>query len=94
MSHFNCLVIYKEEQDIAELMAPYNEELKFKPYIRKTKDECHEKYLQAQRDARKKPDSFFGKKQKEETNIIGMSFERFKRWYWARTGYGIKRETY
>jgi len=83
MSHFNCLVIHKGEQNIAELMAPYSEELKFKPYIRETKDKCYKKYLQAQRDARNKSDSFFGGKQKEEANIIGMSFEKFKRWYWG-----------
>lgn len=83
MSHFNCLVIHKEGQDIDKLMAPYDEELRFKPYIRKTKDECYEKYLQARRDARKKPDSFFGKKQNEEANVIGMSFEKFKKWYWG-----------
>jgi len=83
MSHFNCLVIRKEGQNIAELMAPYSENLKVKPYIRETKDECYKKYLQAQSDARKKPDSFFGKKQNEEANVIGMSFERFKKWYWG-----------
>ena len=47
MSHFNCLVIHKEEQNIDELMAPYSEELKIKPYIRETKDKCYKKYLQA-----------------------------------------------
>ncbi|GAH30252.1 unnamed protein product, partial [marine sediment metagenome] len=83
MSHFNCLVIHKKEQNIAELMAPYSEELKVKPYIRETREKCYEKYLQAKKDARKKPDSFFGKKQNEEANIIGMSFEKFKRWYWG-----------
>ena len=83
MSHFNCLVIHKEEQDIEKLMAPYSEELKVKPYIRETKDKCYEKYLRAQRDARNKPNSFFARKQKEETNIIGMSFEKFKKWYWG-----------
>jgi len=83
MSHFNCLVIHKEEQDIEELMASYSEELKVKPYIRETKDKCYEEYLRAQRDARNKPNSFFARKQKEETNIIGMSFEEFKKWYWG-----------
>ncbi|MBA7647681.1 hypothetical protein ES703_55459 [subsurface metagenome] len=83
MSHFNCLVIHKEEQNIDELMAPYSEELKIKPYIRETKDKCYKKYLQARRDARDKPGSFFAKKQKEEADIIGMSFERFKEWYWG-----------
>ena len=84
MSHFNCLVIHKEEQNIAELMAPFSEKLKVKPYIRETKDECYKKYLQARRDARNKPDSFFGKKQKEESNIIGMSFEIFRKWHWGK----------
>ncbi len=84
MSHFNCLVIHKEEQNIDELMAPYSEELKVKPYIWETKEKCHEKYLQAKKDARSKPDSFFAKKQKEEANIIGMSFEKFKKWYWGK----------
>jgi len=84
MSHFSCLVIHKEEQDIAELMAPYSVELKVKPYISESKDKCYEKYLQAKKDARNKPDSFFAKKQKEESNIIGMSFEKFKKWYWGK----------
>lgn len=83
MSHFNCLVIHKGDQDIAELMDPYSDELKVKPYIRETKEKCYEKYLQAKSDARDKPYSFFGKKQKEEANIIGMSFERFKKWHWG-----------
>jgi len=83
MSHFNCLVIHKEEQNIDELMAPYSEELMVKPYIRESKEKCYKKYLQARSDARNKPDSFFGKKQNEEANVIGMSFERFKKWYWG-----------
>jgi len=84
MSHFNCLVIHKKEQNIAELMAPYSEELKVKPYIRETREKCYEKYLQAKKDARNKPGSFFAKKQKEEADIINMSFERFKKWYWGK----------
>jgi len=84
MSHFSCLVIHKEEQNIDELMAPYSVELKVKSYIRETKDECYKKYLQAKKDARNKPDSFFAEKQKEEANIIGMSFEKFKKWYWGK----------
>ncbi len=83
MSHFNCLVIHRGEQDIDELMAPYSEELEVKPYIEETKDECYKKYLQARRDVRNKSDSFFAKKQEKETDIIGMSFERFKKWYWG-----------
>ena len=84
MSHFNCLVIHKEGQNIDELMAPYSEELEVKPYIEETKDECYKKYLQARRDIRNKPDSFFAKKHEEETDIIGMSFEKFKKWYWGK----------
>ena len=72
MSHFNCLVIHRGEQDIDELMAPYSEELEVKPYIEETKDECYKKYLQARRDIRNKPDSFFAKKHEEETDIIGV----------------------
>ncbi len=83
MSHFNCLVIHKKEQNIDELMAPYSEELMVKPYIRESKEKCYKKYLQARSNARNKPNSFFAKKQKEEADIIGMSFERFKRWYWG-----------
>lgn len=85
MSSFNCLVIHREEQDIADLMAPYSEELIIKPYIRETKENCYRKYLQAKNDAKNKPGSFFAKKQKEEADIIGMSFERFKRWYWGES---------
>jgi len=92
MSHFSCLVIHKEEQNIDKLMAPYSEELKVEPYIRETKDKCYKKYLQAQRDARNKPDSFFAKKQKEEANIIGMSFEKFKKWYWGENRIWDKEE--
>ncbi len=44
MSSFNCLVIHREEQDIAELMAPYSEELVVKPYIRETKENCYKKW--------------------------------------------------
>lgn len=83
MSHFNCLIIHKEGQDIAELMAPYSEELKVKPYIKETKDKCYKEYLGAKREVRNKPNSFFAKKQKEEVNIIGMDFEKFKKWYWG-----------
>jgi len=83
MSHFNCLVIHKRDQDIGELMAPYSEKLKVEPYIRETTEKCYKKYLQAKRDARNKPDSFFAKKQKGEANIIGMNFEKFKKWFWG-----------
>jgi len=84
MSHFNCLVIHKEEQDIAELMAPYSEDLKVKPYIEETKEKCYKEYLRAKNDAKNKRNSFFGEKQKKEADIIGMSFEKFKKWYWGK----------
>ena len=71
MSHFNCLVIHKEEQDIAKLMAPYSDELKVEPYIRETKESCYKEYLRAKSDTRNKPNSFFAKKT-----------ERRGRYYW------------
>ena len=34
-------------------------------------------------DSKVIPARFFAKKQKEEANIIGMSFEKFKKWFWG-----------
>ncbi len=71
MSSFNCLVIHREGQDIAELMAPYSEELVLKPHTRETKQSCDTKYLQAQDERQKKCGRFVAKKQdKSDSNFF------------------------
>ena len=39
MSHYAVLVLHKEDQDIDTLLAPYDENLKVKPYLKFTLDE-------------------------------------------------------
>lgn len=40
MSHYAVLVIHKENQDIEELLAPYDENLEVEPYLKYTVDEA------------------------------------------------------
>ena len=40
MSHFTVAVIYREDQNIEELLAPYDENLEVEPYIRFTRQEA------------------------------------------------------
>ena len=40
MSHYSVLVLHKEDQDINTLLAPYDENLKVKPYLELTNDEA------------------------------------------------------
>ena len=38
MSHFAVAVIHEKEQDIDEMLAPYNENIDVEPYVEYTKD--------------------------------------------------------
>ena len=40
MSHFSVAVFHEEGQSIDELLAPYNEEIEYAPYLRFTKLEA------------------------------------------------------
>lgn len=40
MSHFAVAVFHREDQNIEELLAPYNENLEVEPYVRYTRDEA------------------------------------------------------
>lgn len=40
MSHFCVAVIHREDQDVDELLAPYDESIRVAPYISKTKEEA------------------------------------------------------
>ena len=52
MSHYAVLILYKPEQNINELLAPYNENLKVKPYIKYSKEEAI-KYVEEWSDPQK-----------------------------------------
>lgn len=40
MSHFTVAVFHREDQDIEELLAPYDENIEYEPYIKYTKEEA------------------------------------------------------
>lgn len=42
MSHFAVAVFHREDQDIADLLAPYNENMEVEPYVRFTKEQAIE----------------------------------------------------
>ena len=42
MSHFTVAVIHREDQDIADLLAPYDESIEAEEYVYRTKEEIIE----------------------------------------------------
>ena len=83
MSHFAVLVLHEEDQPIAELLAPYNENIEVEPYIKRTKEEAikeleNEKYYDFQyidehtseQQYRELAEDWFGHAPDENGNIL------------------------
>ena len=98
MSHFAVLVLHEEDQPIAELLAPYDENIEVEPYIKQTKEEAIKeleniKYYDFQyideytseQEYKELAEDWFGHAPDENGNILS-TYNPNSKWDWWMVG--------
>lgn len=89
MSHYTVAVIHRKDQDIAELLKPYDENLEVEPYIKYTKEEAI-KWAKDNFKPGRTDDEYYeimadGRQTDEEGNIYS-TYNPDAKWDWYEVG--------
>lgn len=92
MSHYAVLVLHKENQDIDEMLAPYNENLEVEPYLEYTKEQAIERMKEifnfeytTEEAFREEAEDWFGSKLDEKGDVYS-TYNPKSKWDWYQIG--------
>lgn len=95
MSHYTVTVIHKDTQDVDELLAPYDEEIKVAPYIKYTKQEAIEYVRKKWKGYEDKSDSecydafaedYISEGMTDEDGNLYSTYNPNSKWDWYQKG--------